>query len=75
MFTIVEFVDGSVSYVPTKWIRNDGKTCFWPRGLDTLKINLYRQENYSPKKEWDTYNLKRSFCTASEYFILYFLYL
>ncbi len=67
MYSIVEFEEGStVSYIPTKWIR-DGNKSYWPTGMDTLKANLYRQENVSPKKEWRVYPLSRIFCTASKY--------
>lgn len=67
MFSIVEFEDRSVSFVPTKWLQDGGKNCFWPTGLDTKKMNLYRQENFTPKKEWGVYSVKRIFCTASTY--------
>lgn len=71
MYSIVEFIEGnSVSFVPSKWI--EGKKCYWPAGLATSKVNLYRQENVSPKKNWDLHGVKRIFCTASEYNFYFF---
>lgn len=64
MFSIVEFVNDGVSFVPTIWIEQDEKKCKWPS--DQTKCKLYRKECYSPRSDWKTFDIKRIFCTASK---------
>lgn len=71
MYSVVEFENGEVSYIPTEWIFKNGKKCYWPNQKN--KINIYREECFPAKESWETHNLKRIFCSLSKltFFFLY----
>lgn len=64
-FAILEFLgDGSVSYVPSKWIFNNNQSCYWPK--DKNKIECYRQQMFPHKKDWEVYKIKKIFGYAGK---------
>lgn len=63
-YAIIEFDgDGTVSYVPTIWIFNNDGSCYWP--VDKNKIDIYRQQMFPPKKDWEIHEIKKIFGYAS----------
>lgn len=72
IFSIVEFKDG-IHLIPTSWIYNDNKTCYWPYHKKQNKINqAICNEERPDNDKWLSYEILRIFGTAGIY--LYFIY-
>ncbi|KAL0117637.1 hypothetical protein PUN28_008798 [Cardiocondyla obscurior] len=66
-FSIVEFEDG-IQLIPTLWIFNENKKCYWPCYTKQEKINqaIFNEERPEDDK-WKSYNVIRIFGTADTY--------
>lgn len=69
VYSIVEFENDNVCYVPTEWVFSNNEKCYWPSNNLKSKLNLLRDECFPPKKDvWDVFTIKRIFGTASKYY-------
>lgn len=58
-YSIIEFNDGSVSFVPCSWLVNNKTKCYWPNTKNEKYINSKREKRCYPEKNWDIFNVKR----------------
>lgn len=56
-YRVVEFENGGVSAVPSKWLIDSGTRCVWPKG----PANSYIKTHADPKPGWNVFNIKRIF--------------
>ncbi|XP_003425109.1 uncharacterized protein LOC100679724 [Nasonia vitripennis] len=67
-YKIVEFSDHSMSVVPTFWLHNHDKCCYWPPYKGQLKVDRAVIEMENPdKKKWSNYNVIKVRGQASDY--------
>lgn len=65
-FAIVEFEDG-LQLVPSAWMSDNEKECFWPPHTSLSKINRAISNCEVVSDNWQTLKIIRIFGTASKY--------